>query len=54
MYDDPACRSMSSEFCDVYRATVRGETALDTVEGDVTSPEPVSGWSYTAEPVLAT
>jgi hypothetical protein len=57
MYDDPSCHPMKSEFCDVYRASVRGGpfASADSGARDVTTPEPDStGWSYTAEPVLAT
>jgi hypothetical protein len=56
MYDDPSCHHMQSNFCDVYRASVRGGafTSTSSSGGDVTSPEPDStDWSYTGEPVLA-
>ena len=55
MYDDASCHPMCSEFCDVYRASVLGGALMSTSKNHVTSPEPDSlGWSYTAEPVLAT
>lgn len=56
MYDDPSCHHASALFSDVYRASVQGGAFTHgTCSKDVSAPEPDSiGWSYTAEPVLAT
>jgi hypothetical protein len=56
MYEDPSCHPACSLFCDVYHASVQGGAFTNgTSSNGVTEPEPDSiGWSYTAEPVLAT